>query len=157
MQIKGLERVLEALRKGEETILRAAEKGLKKAAQHLVARGRAICPEDTRNLVMTIQGTNQVARTSDSMRTEVVALATSDEAGGESYAEKVHENMQYDGPNVGGSRTQGRGPRTLAKGASSVEPSDGTAGGKYLERPLRNKPEQYTEIINATVEGALKG
>jgi hypothetical protein len=155
VRITGMEQVVKALQSAQEEVIRAAEAGLKKAAQHLLARAKALAPEDQRHLVRNIAATNRVERTQTSLRTEVVSKATADAAGGELYSERVHENMQYEGPNVGGSRTQGRGAVTLAKGVSRVEPSDGTAGGKYLERPLRNRTDQYRDIILAAVREVL--
>ena len=133
-----------------EAMIQAAANGLGKATLHFQARAQALAPVDTGNLVNSIRWDGTVKRGSDYLRTEVTATARSaDLSGGsvENYAEKTHENMEYDGPNVGGSHTQGRGEKTMAKGTSTVDASDGDAGGKYLERPIRNNVEVYTKII----------
>jgi hypothetical protein len=157
MAIEGLESVLRALREQNRKIIDAAKLGLKKAALHLVARAKALSPIDTGNLSNSIAFDGRIEETTSMLRAQVTATATGGAEAEHNYSAKVHENMVYEGPNVGGAHTQNRGARTLAKGTSKVEPSDGSAGGKYLERPLRNKPEQYTKIVLAAVQKVLKG
>ena len=157
MPVTGTQAVLRALAKAQENIIRAGERGLLRAAMLLEARAKALAPVDTGTLQASIAAQDKVQRTPASLRAEVSALATS--GGGERtavYSATVHENMDYDGPNVGGSRTQPRGPATEAKSPSRVEPSDGSPGGKYLERPLRNKPERYQRIITDEVSKDLE-
>jgi hypothetical protein len=110
----------------------------------------------------SIAADTRVKRGSDYLRVEVSCKATSESSGekgrpGEVYSEKVHENMDYDGPNVGGSREQGRGLKTSARPISPIESSDGSAGGKFMERPLRNKPEKYRDIISSVIKKYLDG
>lgn len=128
------------------------DQGLKRAALHLIARAKAICPEDTTTLVQSIHSSGKVETTGDTKRIEVGAHAFS---GDENYAITTHEEQEYDGPNCGGSRTMGLGPKTEAKGVSAVEPTDGSAGGKYMARPIQNKPEVYAEIIARTIHEVL--
>jgi hypothetical protein len=149
------ERVLRSLKGLGENLIKAAERGLKRAALHLVARAKALAPKDTGNLQNSVNTDGRVDRTGDSMKVLVGATATGGKGAEHNYSAKVHENMQYDGPNVGGSRTQRRGPETLAKSTSSIEPTDGSAGGKFLERPLRNKSDQYTKIVLKSLKEAL--
>ena len=147
--------MLEALAKQEQKIIRAAETGIKRAALHLVARARMLAPMDTGNLQNSVATDGRVYKTSSSLRVIVGATATGGKGAEWNYSAKVHENMKYDGPNVGGSQTQNRGPRTLKKGVSKIEPTDGSAGGKYLERPMRNKAEVYTNIVMKNVQKVL--
>lgn len=138
----------------DEKTLPAMITGLKRAALKLIARAKALCPEDTTTLVQSIHSGGTPVRDGDVIRVEVGAHATS---GDENYGIKIHEDQVYDGPNVGGTRAIGLGDKTEAKGQSSEEPSDGSAGGKYLTRPIANKPEVYAEIIAAAVKEALEG
>jgi hypothetical protein len=157
-EIKGLEKVQKALANGQQEIIDAAKKGLLRAALHLQARAQALAPVDTHNLENSIKANENVKQGADYLRAEVTANAnTKNKETGqiESYAKKVHENMDYQGPNVGGSRSQAQGPDTIKKGSSIVESSDGTAGGKFIERPLKNKPEVYAKIVNAALEEVL--
>lgn len=151
--IEGIRDVLEKMRRHNEAAIKGAELGLKKAALHLVARAKALAPEDTRNLVMSIHSSGQVERRGDTMVIRVGCLAMD---GAENYGQETHEDMEYDGPNVGGTRTQRRGPITVMKGTSSVEPADGSAGGKYLERPIRTATQVYADIIVRTVRYKLE-
>lgn len=128
--------------------------GLKRGALHLIARAKALAPEDTTTLVQSIHSSGQPVRSGDVIRVEVGAHAQSNE---ENYGVKVHEDQVYDGPNVGGTNSLGLGPKTEAKGVSAVEPTDGSAGGKYMTRPIANKPEVYAEIIGNTIREALEG
>ena len=158
--IQGLDIVVNALKKSREGIINAASKGLLQAGLHLEARGKSIAPLDTGNLENSIAADTRVKRGEDYLRVVITCKATNGSgkgqgAPGEVYSEKVHENMDYDGPNVGGARTQNRGPKTLARPTSPIEPSDGSAGGKFLERPMRNKPEQYRDIISAVIKKYL--
>ena len=162
MKLSGVDDVVRALQQAQEDVIQAAMKGLLRAGLLLEARGKALAAVDTHNLENSIAADQAVKRTAESLSIQVTCLATSgagvSKTGGEPgevYSEKVHENMEYDGPNVGGSRTQARGEATIRKGVSVVEPTDGTAGGKFLERPLRNKPEKYTELITEAVSEAL--
>ena len=155
--LPGLDNVLKALSEQNRKIINAAKLGLRKAALHLVARAKSLAPIDTGNLQNSIANDGRVEETSSMLRTQITATATGGAEGEHNYSAKVHENMQYDGPNVGGSRTQRRGPKTLKRPPSKIEPSDGSAGGKYLERPLRNKPEQYTNIILRAVQTVVEG
>lgn len=128
--------------------------GLKRGALHLIARAKALTPEDSTSLVQSIHSSGEVTQRGDVLRIEVGAQGAS---GDEEYAIKVHENQDYQGPNVGGSRTMGLGPKTAGKPISPVEPSDGAAGGKYMTRPIANKPEVYSDIIGNTLREALEG
>lgn len=128
--------------------------GLLRAALHLIARAKALSPEDTTTLVQSIHSDNRIIKSGDSVRVEVGAHAMS---GDENYGIEIHEDQEYEGPNVGGARTIGLGPKTEAKGISPIEPSDGAAGGKYLARPCANKPEQYALIIANTIKEKLDG
>ena len=157
MTVSGADAVLKALAKGQERIVKSGERGLLKAGLLLEARAKELAPLATGNLTANIAAQDKVQRTPASLRVEVTALATASE--GEKtvvYSANVHENMEYDGPNVGGSRTQQRGELTLRKGTPKTEPSDGTPGGKYLERPLRNRADRYQKIINDEVTKELK-
>lgn len=129
--------------------------GLKRCALHLVGRAKAIAPRDTGNLQNSIHSENEPMHTSTGGLKIRVGVAAISE--GENYGLKTHENMAYEGPNVGGAHTQGRGEGTVAKGVSAIEPSDGTAGGKYLERVIRN-PEtrgNWEKIIGEAIKEAL--
>lgn len=128
--------------------------GLKRCALHVVARAKALAPEDTTSLVQSIHSEDRIVRKGDTLRVEVGAQAFS---GDENYGWEIHEEQEYSGPNCGGSRTIGLGPKTEAKGVSSVEPTDGSAGGKYMTRPIANKPEVYGEIIARTIREKLDG
>lgn len=129
--------------------------GLKRCALHLVARGKALAPRDTGNLQNSIHSENEPIPTAGGgLKIRVGASAVHE---GENYGYKTHENMAYDGPNVGGSHEQGRGEKTMAKGVSAVEASDGSAGGKYLERPIRNPAtlSRWEQIVGKAVKEAL--
>lgn len=160
--IQGLDEVVRRMRKGEKDVIAAAVRGLLKAALAVEARAKALAPIDTSTLMQSIAASPKPVRTADGYLAQITATATAASVSGEksgdgtAYSEKVHENMEYDGPNVGGTRTQKRGPKTVAKGISTVEPSDGGAGGKYLERPIRNRPETHTRIIVAEVKKVTK-
>lgn len=141
-------------------MLTAAEpgtvEGLKQCALHLVGRAKALAPRDTGNLQNSIHSENEPYRTAaGGMKIRVGVSATNN---GENYALKTHENMTYQGgPNVGGAHTQRQGEGTERKGLSAVEPSDGSAGGKYLERPIRNPQtlQNWQKIIGNAIKKAL--
>ena len=130
--------------------------GLKQCALHIVARGKALAPRDTGNLQNSIHSENEPMPTPDGgLKIRVGVSAVND---GENYGLKTHENMTYQGgPNVGGAHIQGQGELTQKKGVSAVEPSDGTAGGKYLERPIRNPEtmDRWQKIIGNAIKKAL--
>ena len=148
------QKVIDALKNGNELIIRQAEKGLLRAGLYAEARAKALAPVDKFNLVNSIHSDDKVTRGGDYIRLDVGVNANQGDVA--TYAKKVHENMEYDGPNVGGSNTQKRGPGTRQKGVSSVEPSDGSAGGKYIERAMRNKPQRYAKIVQRVLAELLK-
>ena len=155
----GIDKVMKALKEGETRIVDAAKRGLLKASLDLVARAKALAPIAPRemlggNLQNSITTEGFVREEADRLWIRVGANAWD---GPENYGLKTHENMKYEGPDVGGSRTMGLGPRTKekAKHLSPIEPTDGKAGGKYLERPLRNRPERYVNVISKEIERVL--
>lgn len=156
VKVSGLGDVLRALRKKQQELINAAMHGLKLASLHYIARAKAICPVDTGNLVNSL-AFNGIKQGAGYLYAQISAKAVSgkDESVHINYAYKVHENMVYDGPRVGGSGTQNRGPKTLAKGISAIDQSDGTAGGKYMERPLRNNTDVYRKLIFDAIGKAM--
>ena len=152
--VTGGPEVLKQIERAARESVESLHLGLKRAALHLIARAKALAPEDTTSLAQSIHSSGVVTAGAGVLRVEVGAHAMS---GDENYGIDIHENQEYDGPNVGGSRTIGLGPDTEAKGQSTVEPTDGKAGGKFMSRPIFNKPEVYAEIIARTVKEKLDG
>lgn len=150
--VTGDAEVMKNLQKAASECQEGLRIGLLRAALHLIARAKALAPEDTTSLAQSIHSSGVVKKSHDVLRVEVGAHAMS---GGENYGIEIHEDQEYDGPNVGGSRTIGLGPKTEAKGVSKVEPTDGSAGGKFMARPIFNKPEVYLTIISNTVKEKL--
>ena len=157
LTMKTLQQVTKRLTSGAgmpPEINKAVTEGMKRAAEFMRARIIPLTPVDTANLMSSISRDKEVTKNAMAWFIRVGANATAQD--GQSYAIRVHENMDYDGPNVGGARTQRRGPLTLKKPRSPIVSSDGAAGGKYMERVVRNEPQRYNEIVQKQVKKATK-
>ncbi len=136
---KGPSAIRGAWNQSSRAVLKRARRGgiqaMDKVASNLLARAKAVTPEDTGALDASGRVDSLIT---DQLATFVVSFGA--EGPSTAYAFKVHETHQRPG-----------GPITASKGGE-----DGAAGRGYLRRPFENNKDRYIKDIADGIERGIR-